>query len=75
MGKSASNEDKWRWTLSTAVVFAIVTNPMTYKLVDRIFKTIDVKIANQTGCPTFIGLFIHTIIFILLLRALMEFDI
>lgn len=75
MGSSVTEADKWRWTLSTAVVFAVVTNPMTYKLVDRIFKMIDVKIANQTGCPTIIGLIIHTIVFILLLRALMEFDI
>ncbi len=75
MGEKATNEDKWRWTLMTVVIFIIVTNPMTYMLVNSIFKFAGLKISSATGCPTVLGLVVHTIVFTLLLRGIMEFDI
>lgn len=72
---SATNEDKWRWTLLTVVIFLIVINPYTYIAVNTILSNIGLKIADSSGCPTVTGLVVHTIVFMLLLRLIMEFDI
>lgn len=72
---SATNEDKWRWTLLTVVIFLIVINPYTYIAVNTVLSNIGLKIADSSGCPTVTGLVVHTIVFMLLLRLIMEFDI
>lgn len=75
MGEKPTNEDKWRWTLMTVVIFIIVVNPLTYMLMNGLFKNVGMKLSSATGCPTVLGLVIHTIVFTLLLRGIMEFDI
>lgn len=75
MGKDSTSEDKWRYTLYTVVVFIIVVNPYTYILVDSILKNVGLNIADSGGCPTGVGLAVHTVVFTLLLRGLMELNI
>ena len=69
-----TNMDKWRYTLITTVLFFIVVNPYTYKFVNFLLKRF-FKIADKSGCPTFAGVLVHTIVFTLLLRGLMEFKL
>ena len=69
-----TNMDKWRYTLITAVLFFIVVNPYTYKFVNFLLKRF-FKIADKSGCPTFAGVVVHTIVFTLLLRGLMELNL
>ena len=66
-----TNMDKWRYTLITTVLFFIVVNPYTYKFVNFLLKRF-FKIADKSGCPTFAGVIVHTVVFTLLLRGLME---
>tara|TARA_Y100000992_G_scaffold292635_1_gene250361 strand:- start:387 stop:752 length:366 start_codon:yes stop_codon:yes gene_type:complete len=66
-----TNLDKWKYTLITTVLFFIVINPYTYKFVHFLLKRF-FKIADKTGCPTFAGVLVHTLVFTLLLRGLME---
>lgn len=66
-----TNMDKWRYTLITTVLFFIVVNPYTYKFVNFLLKRF-FKIADKSGCPTFAGVLVHTVVFTLLLRGLME---
>ena len=66
--------DKWRYTLYTTLLFLIVVNPLTYKLVNRLLGSIT-KIADNTGCPTTNGMLIHAVVFTLLLRGVMELPI
>lgn len=72
---SPTNEDKWRWTLITTIIFLIVVNPYTYIVVNTILSNVGLKISDSTGCPTMIGLAVHTIVFTLLVRLVMEFDV
>jgi len=72
--KSKTNMDKWRYTLITTILFLIVVNPMTYKFVNYLAMGF-FKIADKTGCPTMLGIFIHAIVFTLLLRGIMELKI
>jgi len=74
--KKPTNSDKWRFTFYTVIIFLLVINPYTYILVNRILGKIIGKIADPiTGCPTTLGFIIHTIVFTLILRYIMDFDI
>lgn len=66
-----TNMNKWKYTLITTVLFFIVVNPYTYKFVQYLLKGF-FKIADKSGCPTFAGVLVHTVVFTLLLRGLME---
>lgn len=81
MGEKSENKengrtwlDKWRYTLYTTLLFLIVVNPFTYKLVNTLLGSIT-KIADNTGCPTTNGMLIHAVVFTLLLRGVMELPI
>ena len=72
--KKPTNVDKWRYTLMTTVLFLVIVNPYTYKLVQFLLGGI-CKIADpQTGCPSLCGIIVHAIVFIFILRWLMESD-
>ena len=57
--------------LEAALLFFIVSNPMTYKLVDSLLGMLLGRIAGPSGCPTNTGLIVHTIVFGLGAYALM----
>ena len=69
---SASSSKKWQITFFSAFLFLLVVNPYTYKLTQSLLGGLVGKIADSNGCPTFIGLFIHTIVYILLVRGSMD---
>jgi len=69
---SASSSAKWRITLFSAFLFLLVVNPYTYKLTDKLLGGLVGKLAEGNGCPTSVGLFIHTIVYILLVRGSMD---
>ena len=70
----ASSQDKWRYTFYTAILFMIIASPFMFKIVNSILGSL-VKICDKNGCPTTIGLVLHTIVFALLLRLMMNYDI
>jgi hypothetical protein len=72
---SASSSTKWQITFFSAFLFLLVVNPYTYKLTQSLLGGLVGKIADSNGCPTFIGLFIHTIVYILLVRGSMDINL
>ena len=68
-----SNADKWRISLFSAVLFLLVVTPMTYKLTDKLFGKLLGKIADANGSPTWTGILLHTVVFMLLVRVTMGF--
>ena len=58
-------------SLQAALLFLIVANPATYRLVQMIFGSL-FKVANAaTGCPSAAGLLLHAVVFGLLSYGLM----
>jgi hypothetical protein len=51
-----------RAALLAAVIYFLIANPMTYKIVDSILGTF-FPVASASGCPTFAGLLFHTFVF------------
>ena len=45
-----------------AVLFLIVSHPLTYKFVHRLFKPL-FSVADKAGCATMHGLLLHTLVF------------
>jgi hypothetical protein len=74
MGAQTHEELKNMQFLYNVVLFFVVANPMTYKLVNKLVSMIlgnMLKIANADGCATTIGLLVHAVVFALLARHLM----
>jgi hypothetical protein len=49
--------------LTLAVLFFIIGNPMTYRLVDTLLGGLVGRIASVSGSPTTLGLIVHSIVF------------
>ena len=69
---ASSSSMKWQITFFSAFLFLLVVNPYTYKLTDRLLGGILGKISDTNGCATRLGLFIHTVVYILLVRGSMD---
>tara|TARA_B100000524_G_scaffold329220_1_gene214350 strand:- start:58 stop:483 length:426 start_codon:yes stop_codon:yes gene_type:complete len=66
------NLDKWRYTYYTWFMFIFLNNPLTYNLVDGFLHNyIDVANGN---CPTQLGVYVHAIVFIIMLRFSMNLE-
>jgi hypothetical protein len=70
----ASSSEKWQITLFSAFIFLLVVNPYTYKITNMIFSKLLGPIASN-GCPTMMGLMLHTVVYILLVRYSMELQL
>jgi hypothetical protein len=65
-----SNAEKWKYTLYTTVIFLIVANPYMYRFVQILLGRF-VKVADKSGCPTWVGFLLHAVVFTLILRFIM----
>ena len=63
-----SQQKKILISLMSALVFFVVANPETFLFIRRYAGA---WVASSTGCPTNRGLFLHTIVFMLVVYALM----
>ena len=65
---------KWQISFFSAFIFLLVVHPMTYKLTQKLFGGILGRISDTSGCPTNIGLALHTLVYILLVRGSMDLN-
>lgn len=70
----ASSSQKWQITLFSAFIFILVVNPFTYKLTNSLFSRFLGPIAVN-GCPTVVGLVLHTIVYVLVVRYSMDLNL
>jgi hypothetical protein len=64
---------KAKYSFYSALVFFLVANPETYKIVQKVFGQFLGTLASDFGCPTPLGLFFHTLVFFFVILALMMF--
>ena len=69
---SVSSYKKWEISIFSAFIFILVIHPYTYMFTQKILGGLFGKIAENNGCPTTLGLIIHTIVYILLVRGSMD---
>lgn len=63
---------KAKYSFYSALVFFLVANPETYKLVQKVIGGL-FTVASPDGCATAWGLVFHTFAFFLVMLALMMF--
>lgn len=69
---SDSSYKKWKITIFSAFIFILVIHPYTFLFTQNVFGGLLGKIAEPNGCPTTMGLLLHTIVYILLVRGSMD---
>jgi hypothetical protein len=62
-------EEKFIISVISGLTFFIVANPETFRLVRRVLGP---AIATPTGCPSTLGLLVHTVVFILIVWGMMN---
>lgn len=67
--KPTSNQ-KWLIALIAGLLFLLIGSPFLYRLVDGLLRGLVGPIA-ENGCPTMLGLVLHAVVFLLVVRALM----
>jgi hypothetical protein len=62
-------QEKFVTSLISGLTFFIIANPETFRLVRRLLGP---RIATPNGCPSTLGLFVHTLVFILVVWGMMN---
>ena len=62
-------QDKFIISVISGLTFFIVANPETFRLVRRVLGP---RISTPTGCPSTMGLVVHTLVFILVVWGMMN---
>ena len=70
MPSHPNNAAKWRYSAYSAILFFLIAMPATYFVTNKIFRVI----TDTHGAPTYLGVVLHSIVFLLLIRLLMQFD-
>ena len=68
-----SSSVKLSATIQSVIVYLIVSLPFTYRLTDGLLGGFIGRLADSSGCPTGLGLFVHALVFGLIVYALMGF--
>lgn len=55
---------KLNTALVAGLLFFIISNPMVYKIVDKLLGGVVGPIASPSGCPTTLGLIVHSLVFV-----------
>jgi hypothetical protein len=63
---------KAKYSFYSALVFFLIANPEMYKVTDKILGGV-LDVAGLSGCPTSLGLLLHTVLFFIVILALMMF--
>ena len=68
MGSVARTGIKLKHSLYGTLIFFLIANPVTFKLMSSIFGN---QIADSSGCPTLLGIFVHALVYCVFLLAVM----
>ena len=58
-------------TLQAVLLFFLISNPFTYRLTNSLLSGLVGRLADPSGCPTSLGLIVHSIVFGFIVNALM----
>ena len=66
----ADKKSQWKFSLISAIIFLIISSPFMYEITNSILGITALK-----GCPTGVGLILHTVVFLLISYGIMQLDI
>ena len=66
--ENITERDKWLLAIVGGLLFVLVSSPITYMITNNLsFGTL----LTPAGCPSFYGILVHTIVFIILIRLML----
>jgi hypothetical protein len=68
-GLRKSDIVKFKYAFYTGIIFCIISNPEMYKITNHLFGS---WISTSGGCPSSLGVLVHSAIFILVVYILMQ---
>lgn len=68
--KELTELDKWIISFMAALLYILISSPFMYRLTGALFSKLGLVI-EENGCPNFIGVGIHSVVFAVLVRLLM----
>lgn len=71
---SLSNRIKIYATIQSVLLFLLISAPFMYQFTDRFLGGILGKLAEPSGCPTGLGLLVHSVVFGLVVYGLMVYS-
>lgn len=70
----SSIDTKWQISIFSAIVAFLVFSPFIYNLLNSLTSMVGINIADN-GCPTTVGLLVHAVIFMLVVRWTMDMNL
>jgi len=70
--KLVTSEEKWSISVVSGLIFLLISSPFLYGLTSSLFECFGLTLASSKGLPTNIGLLVHSVVFILIVRAMMK---
>lgn len=61
---------KWKYSFYSALVFYVISSPQAYVITQKLAGNF--LAISADGCPTSLGLFLHTIVFMIALYGIMN---
>lgn len=72
----STDQKKWMISFISAIIFILVSTPQTFKFTDDIFgKYFCIKTIDEFEKPTWSGIFLHALVFMLITRLLMNYPV
>lgn len=68
--KCPDNKKKWLISLYSAIVFVVIAAPFMYQITGKLTGYLGV-VSSRDGCPNWIGLILHAVVFLLIVRGMM----
>ena len=63
-------KSQWKFSIISAIIFLLISSPFMYNITNSILG-----ITTTNGCPTVVGLILHTIVFLLISYGVMQLDL
>lgn len=58
-------------TIQSVLLFFLIANPFTYRLTNSLLGGLLGRLADPSGCPTSLGLILHSLVYGVIIYALM----
>lgn len=70
--KPYTSSDKWTVAFVSGLLFLLVSSPATYSITNSVTSRLGLTIADSEGCPNLMGIILHALVFVLLVRLFLN---
>lgn len=68
-----TNLDKWGSALLMGLLFMVFASPYAYRATDFLAEKAEISISNSQGCPTLVGIAVHSLVFMLVVKLILNY--